>query len=284
MIKIHIARQRQMLGEFSPEEVVEGLRTEKFLPTDLAWREPMNVWKPLGEFDDLPEQEKEIIAPPLPVVGELLAAQESQPEPAWERRTELGMFPALMESIRQTYLTPSATFRALPPAGGFTGPLWFYVLLSTLSSWAAIGYQMAAGIVGPKNMPEGLEISHSMWIASQIGSLVIFPLLTLGVAYVGSALLHGLLLTLGGAKNGYEATFRAFCYAVGAASVMQFLPLCGGPIYLGVAITFLCIALREVHAMDALRATAGVVLGAIVGFGLLFGFYTVLISAAVAVK
>ena len=139
---------------------------------------------------------------------------------------------------------------------------------------------MAAGVLGPESVPGGMHLSHFMWMASQIGSLVIFPIFTVGAAFVSASLFHGILLTLGGAKNGFEATFRAYCYAVGAASIMQFIPLCGGPIYLGVAVTFLIMALREVHAMDTLRTSAGVVLGVVVGCALIFGLYTVLLSAA----
>ena len=55
MNRIHIARNRQSLGQFSPEEVAEGLASGKFLATDLGWREPMEEWMPLSEFTDLPQ-------------------------------------------------------------------------------------------------------------------------------------------------------------------------------------------------------------------------------------
>ena len=55
MNRIHIARNRQSLGQFSPEEVAEGLASGKFLATDLGWREPMEQWMPLSEFTDLPQ-------------------------------------------------------------------------------------------------------------------------------------------------------------------------------------------------------------------------------------
>ena len=42
MNRIHIARNRQSLGQFSPEEVAQGLASGELLLTDLAWREPMD--------------------------------------------------------------------------------------------------------------------------------------------------------------------------------------------------------------------------------------------------
>lgn len=54
MARIFLNRGGQRLGEFTPQEVADGLRSGRFLPGDLAWREPMEVWQPLSAFADLP--------------------------------------------------------------------------------------------------------------------------------------------------------------------------------------------------------------------------------------
>ena len=54
MAMIFINRNRQSLGQFDEQDVADGLKSGKFLPEDLAWQEPMDSWKPLAEFSNLP--------------------------------------------------------------------------------------------------------------------------------------------------------------------------------------------------------------------------------------
>src|SRR5437763_7339215 len=49
MATIHVARAGANLGSFSLDEIQEGLRTGRFLPTDLAWQTGMTDWRPLSE-------------------------------------------------------------------------------------------------------------------------------------------------------------------------------------------------------------------------------------------
>src|SRR5262245_36480153 len=130
MNRIHIARNRQALGQFSPEEVAEGLASGELLPTDLAWREPMATWQPLSEFTDLPPATRSLAPPLLPQPSEGL---EMQAEPAWERRKQLGTFSALVETVRQVLAAPVATFKAMKLEGGQATPLFFYLLVTTFA-------------------------------------------------------------------------------------------------------------------------------------------------------
>ena len=54
MAMIHINRDRENIGKFNDQDVADGLKSGRFLPTDLAWREPMSSWEPLSTFTDLP--------------------------------------------------------------------------------------------------------------------------------------------------------------------------------------------------------------------------------------
>lgn len=60
MAMIHINRNRENIGKFNDQDVANGLRSGRFLPTDLAWREPMTTWEPLSSFTDLPQPEDEV--------------------------------------------------------------------------------------------------------------------------------------------------------------------------------------------------------------------------------
>jgi hypothetical protein len=58
MAMIHINRDRESIGKFNDQDVADGLKSGRFLPTDLAWREPMESWQPLATFTDLPPPEQ----------------------------------------------------------------------------------------------------------------------------------------------------------------------------------------------------------------------------------
>jgi len=58
MAMIHINRDRENIGKFNDQDVADGLKSGRFLPTDLAWREPMTSWEPLSTFTDLPPPEE----------------------------------------------------------------------------------------------------------------------------------------------------------------------------------------------------------------------------------
>lgn len=73
MAMIHINRNRENIGKFNDQDVANGLKSGRFLPTDLAWREPMASWEPLSAFTDLP---------PPGEVGENLGQAATEPTPA----------------------------------------------------------------------------------------------------------------------------------------------------------------------------------------------------------
>ena len=49
---IHLNRGATSLGIFSEEEIREGLRSGRFVPGDLGWREGMANWQPLSQFSE----------------------------------------------------------------------------------------------------------------------------------------------------------------------------------------------------------------------------------------
>ena len=97
---IHINRSGASLGTFSEEDVREGLRTGRFIGTDLGWREGMPSWQPLSQFMEFgaaapaPEPPPLVgamptaaMAPPIQPGTETTAAREGLP---WEHRQERG--------------------------------------------------------------------------------------------------------------------------------------------------------------------------------------------------
>ena len=51
-MQIHVARNSAQLGIFSSEEITSGLSSGRFLASDLAWRDGMPAWTPLGDWSE----------------------------------------------------------------------------------------------------------------------------------------------------------------------------------------------------------------------------------------
>jgi hypothetical protein len=83
-MQIHVARNSAQLGIFAPEEIVAGLQSGRFLASDLAWRDGMAAWTPLG---DLSEFRGVGVPPPPPSSASPFGAKDeaSLAMPSWER-------------------------------------------------------------------------------------------------------------------------------------------------------------------------------------------------------
>jgi hypothetical protein len=51
-MQIHVARNSTQLGVFASEEIIAGLSSGRFHATDLAWRDGMPAWTPLGDWSE----------------------------------------------------------------------------------------------------------------------------------------------------------------------------------------------------------------------------------------
>jgi hypothetical protein len=93
MAMIHVARDAAKLGEFSLEEIREGLRTGQFRPSDLGWQAGMPDWRPLAEFvaerSSTETPSGETTPGGLTISATPASAETGLP---WEHRQELGFF------------------------------------------------------------------------------------------------------------------------------------------------------------------------------------------------
>jgi len=67
MSTIFVGRAEKQLGQFSEQEVSEGLKSGRFLASDLAWKAGMDEWVPLSEFPGLGVAglSESVVLPPL---------------------------------------------------------------------------------------------------------------------------------------------------------------------------------------------------------------------------
>ncbi|MFZ9964845.1 MAG: GYF domain-containing protein [Terrimicrobiaceae bacterium] len=256
---IHINRNRENLGKFNDQEVADGLKSGRFLPTDLAWREPMPSWQPLSTFTDLPEPSSEESVQ-IPVQG-LPSEVPENIEPAWERTTGLSLG-AAMQTVKQVFSAPTATFQNLPATGGIGRPLFFYTIVGWISGGAAIFYQLVAASINPEMfLGEAAKgLTQGTILAAGIVVLLFLPLFLVAGAFLWAAIVHLFLMITGAGRNGFEATFRALAYSSGATSMLQIVPLCGGYLYPVAHLVYGVIALREIHRTDLWRVVLSMVL------------------------
>ncbi len=84
---IHVNQGATSVGIFSEEEVREGLRSGRFAPTDIGWREGMANWQPLSQFSEFglsgaPPLQPSPPSISLPVTG-ATAVAKTEPLAIW---------------------------------------------------------------------------------------------------------------------------------------------------------------------------------------------------------
>jgi hypothetical protein len=269
MAMIHVTRGATSLGTFSEEDVREGLRTGRFLSTDLGWREGMASWQPLSQFEEFRET-----APPSPPLQPVapLSPEASAPRSGlpWDERQAKGLVNAFIETLQMVLSKPVVAFTAMKREGGLGEPLLYAIIGGTIGGVFAITYNFVLRSFTPFADRHG-TFSHLFAGLGWIFLLVLTPLFVVIGMFVASAILHVCLMIVGGAKQSFETTFRVICFAEGSAGPLLVIPFCGGLISGIWKIVLYCIGLARAHETDTGRAVIAVLLPLIVccGGGLL---------------
>jgi len=271
MAMIHVNRGATSLGVFPEEDVREGLRTGRFAPTDIGWREGMATWQPLSQF---PEFAAAAVAAPPPQIGaiptsETAAARSGLP---WEHRQERGFFNAFIETLVMVLTKPGTAFSIMRTEGGFGEPLIYAIIGGAIGVIVWFAFSLCLHAVG--FMGTGREAWGPVLGMTVSGMFLLWRLLAVAVVpFIFSALVHLSLMLLGGAKKTFEATFRVIAFSQGSTMPLQLVPCCGGLIALVWYLVANCVGVARVHEIDTGKATLAVFLPVIVccGGGILIG-------------
>jgi hypothetical protein len=219
----------------------------------------------------------------------------------WEKRRELGFGQALRETWRGVCFGPTRFFSRMPRTGGYEGPVLYLIIGNFVSTLAVmipmmvgtlmLGAQSAGGSMGGMD-PQLLKALASSGIGGGIAQLVFSPIVAILAAFVSGGMMHLGLMVTGGAKNGFEATLRAYCYQAGSFAYFNVLALplglagvligaSQGPpgilvgMYAGQApfgllalfwgLPVLVIGLREAHETTTLRALGFLLIPLVIG-------------------
>jgi hypothetical protein len=272
MAMIHVNRGATSLGVFSEEEVREGLRTGRFAPSDIGWREGMATWQPLSQF---PELTAAAPAAPPPQTGatSILERPAGGSGLPWDERQTKGFFNAFVETLLMVLGKPSVAFTAMKREGGLGEPLLYLVVGS---SFGIIVYFLMTLLL-PSAIPLGDRHGLTRLVGAGIGSvfmIILAPVFAAIGAFVASAIFHVCLMIVGGARQSFETTFRVVCFTGGSVDPLLIIPFCGGLIVGIWKIVLYCIGLSRAHETDIGRAVLAVFLPLVVccGGGLLIAF------------
>ncbi len=226
-MQIHVARNSTQLGIFSSEEIIAGLQSGRFLASDLAWREGMAAWAPLGDWSEFRGAGA---PPPSPRAQPAESGEPAQATPSWERGASFAHFTA---TIKEVALDPVRTFASLRD-GGFARPISF-TYWSLLPAWI-LGSLLYGGVVffmlsvgKAADLPNDPAMQWLSGVGAFTASLIISGLLGLMFLltplfnFIGAGLTHVLLLPWKPAGS-YALTYRANAYAYGAFMPFVFIP------------------------------------------------------------
>jgi hypothetical protein len=272
MATIHVARDGANIGTFSSEEVREGLRTGRFLPTDMAWQEGMPDWRPLAQV--VPEKPAaaasasgatETSAVSVSAAGSGAAGISGSGLP-WEHRQELGLVKAFFDTVIMLLTKPAEAFGMMKTEGGLMDPLFFALIGGCAGMLVAFLFQLVFQSMGFMiNRNSGIMgMGMGIWI---FFGLIAMPVMFVCWLFIWSGILHLCLMMLGGAKKPFETTFRVVCFSSGSAYLFAIVPVCGrvvAPIY---NIVLQCMGVARAHETDTGKAVMAVLLPVIVCCG-----------------
>lgn len=195
--------------------------------------------------------------------AEILPAASGTP---WERRERIGFLAGLVETTQQVFSRPAEFFRGMPVTGGLGGPLLYGVAVGYVGLLASAVYNtIFQALVGPElfGLPRRGELERLLpYLQGGLGlamQLILGPLLIAVGLFIFAAIVHLLLMLLGGAPRGFEATFRVGCYAE-AAALLRVIPFCGSPLSAACFLFLAIIGLSEAHGISKGRAALAVLL------------------------
>jgi hypothetical protein len=174
------------------------------------------------------------------------------------------VFDGLFETVKLLATAPSAAFRRMPVGGGIGRPLFYAIILGWVSiAFAVFWNVLFQGVSLPfmQSMEDVAEMGAMYGITVGWGLLmvVLAPLFVIIGVFIAAAVLHLMLLMLGGADSGFETTVRVVCY-VQTAQLAGVIPFCGGIIALIWTVVLYVIGFSTAHRTSQGKALVAVLL------------------------
>jgi hypothetical protein len=170
----------------------------------------------------------------------------------------------------------------MPVTSEIMRPLIYAVLVGGAAAAVAAFWEIAfRGMMMPFLPGEWRE---EMGFAGETIQQIIFlffaPLIIAIALFISSAVIHLMLILLGGTNRGYMATMRVNCYGE-TSSLAQMVPFAGYFFAVVWWVVLMIIGLAQVHRISHGKAAVAVLLPTVLCCGLCIGLIVLLISAGV---
>ncbi|MBF0530155.1 MAG: zinc-ribbon domain-containing protein [Deltaproteobacteria bacterium] len=205
--------------------------------------------------------------PPLPVSsGPQAEYDPGQPWPGaesptpeglpWEERSG-SLISDLWTTTKEVLFKPNEFFHRMPATGGHKTPLTYAMIVGSVGGIFGLFWQALFAMFGSMLGTEAPDIPMMWLIIGMIGVMILLPLLILLTLYLMAAFQHLMLMIVGGADGGFEATLRVLAYG-SAANIWNIVPILGGLMSGVWLLVLMIIGLPIVHQTSAGRVVVAV--------------------------
>ena len=208
--------------------------------------------------------------------------------PAWERRKELGLVQALIQTWKEVLFNPNVSFLRMKTSGGYAAPFLFNLTMVVIYAFFTTIYQVlfsgvfaaAAGAAhNGSNAMNGLSVGLPPLL--NLGAMIVLIPLLVGFTFVNAGITHLCLALFKGTSRNYEATYRVICYSY-STWIFALVPCAGGLVSSVWGVVSTIIGLSKVHRTEGWRAAVAVLLPVFVCMGIFIVVYIAIIAAVVA--
>ena len=200
--------------------------------------------------------------PPPPPPVEPPPPPSAPPVIPWEQ-PGLPWTTGLVETVKLLLSRPREAFERMPIGGDLLKPFLFAIVLG----WLGVIFQTIWSIAFKGIAPSSYG-GYALPALFLPLSAAFAPILIACLILVASAVDHVMLMIVGGARNGFQATLRANCYAQ-APQVLQLMPFCGGLLAAIGTLLLTIQGLATAHRISLGKAAFAVLLPAVLCCGCL---------------
>ena len=181
----------------------------------------------------------------------------------WEDPARPGFFDRFVDTVRLMATAPGEAFQRMPTAGGIGRPLLFAIIVGWIGiAISALWMLLFGGMWLPfldRSQLGELGAAFGLSTGMTVMMMVAAPFLVIIGVFIQAAILHLMLMLIGGANSGFEATTRVCSYAY-TAQLAQILPFCGGILATVWSLILLIVGLATTHRITRGKAAVAVVL------------------------
>lgn len=189
-------------------------------------------------------------------------------------RAKVGFFRGYFQTWKLAAIEPGSFFRRVrldqPGSAVFFGVISFTVGIVVQTFWTSMTAATVRAQVqefgdrflkGHEDLITKMTeaVNEATSGAALVREAILAPLSGVVLLFVGAAILHALLLLVGGARRGFNATLTVAGYAMGL-SLLQIIPQCGFPVALIWATVVAIVGLSEAHRVGVGRSATAVLL------------------------